>query len=126
MGNGTKSPYRGQVYYDNGGYYTQRPLSMANPVNYSRTYLDRPATQSNGLSPMASALIQQAMASTANAPSLASLFPSLGQGLNMGNPEMGNYTGQWGAGRFLAPNASQFGGQTGIMGGFAPNANTTT
>lgn len=62
-------------------------------------------------------IIAKAMAAQANAPTLQSLFPAMTPSmLNTGS------VGQWGAGRFLAPNANQFGNPAQPMSGFAPNA----
>jgi len=113
MGNAQQ---QNQVYFDNGGYYTQTPLSMANPVSARKTYIDalNKVTTTQQVSPL-NDLLAKAMAAKANAPTLQSLFP------NMGNQSMMNYqapmqapmvnpmAGQYGAGRFLGNNSMSSG-----------------
>lgn len=124
----------GQVYYDakKGQYYTINGSSALsafpslNNAGGTRVYIGNPIQQQQLVSPV-NDLIAKAAAAQANAPTLASLFPSMGQGLLGGfNVMPSAYTGQWGAGRFLAPNVSQFGNTAQPMSGFAPNVTANT
>jgi hypothetical protein len=94
----------------------QRPnLAMQNREQPSQTVLDMIARAN-------------AAAQNVNTPTLASLFPSMSFGQSQ-TPMMGGGQlagGQFGAGRFLGQNASQFGNPAMPMGGFAPNTNNTT
>lgn len=99
------------------GVYGHSWLYRARPNFYNQRMQQPPAQ----VSPL-NDLLAKAAAAKANAPSLASLFPSMGQGM-LNAPV--NYSGQFGAGRFLAPNASQFGNPSQPMGGFAPNVTNT-
>ena len=126
MGNST-----GQVYYDQqkGQFYNMIPGTTFSglPGQFSmlRNYLGNPSSQ-NQPSQTISNLIARANAAAQNVqtPTLASLFPGMSFGQS---PMMNNqFSGQFGAGRFLGQGASQFGNPSMPMGGFAPTANTTT
>ena len=110
------------------GYWHPDPIARLN-MGYdvvgagNRMFNNR--NQEPTLSPMASALIQRAMASQANAPTLQSLFPGMTMPSQFTTP-MANLSGQFGAGRFLGQNAGQFGNPSAAMMGFAPNTNNTT
>ena len=125
MGMGTPT---GQVFFNPqmGQYYTQTPagIGYANGgvgYQYTKKYIGNLLQQTQQNTSPINELIAKAAAAQANAPTMQSLFPTMTPSmLNVGS--YGNY----GAGRFLAPNASQFGNPAQSMSGFAPNVIANT
>jgi hypothetical protein len=129
MGNANQ----GQVYFDpaTGQYYTLGS-GVFGSLNYNRnqrSYIGSPINQNKPSQTVTDMLARaNAAAQNVNTPTLASLFPSMSFGQSQ-TPMMGGGQlagGQFGAGRFLGQNASQFGNPAMPMGGFAGNTNNTT
>ena len=113
---------RNQVYYDpNRGYYT---MGFGDTMSFGRQFINPVSQVSNQPSQTVTDMIARANAAAKNVqtPTLASLFPGMSFGQSQ-TPMMGNqFSGQFGAGRFLGN--SQFGNPAMPMGGFA-NTNQT-
>lgn len=115
-----------QVYFDpaTGQYYTG--YGYNNGFFSGRNYINDEMTrnQNKPSQTVTDAIARaNAAAQNVNTPTLQSLFPGMAMPSQFTSP-MANLTGQFGAGRFLGQNASQFSNPS--MMGFAPNTTNTT